>query len=68
MSKRKVACPYYRNERRGFVMCCGPGRKGEIKIDLNKRKQRKRYTRAFCRGAWGECLLARSIEKMEKGL
>ena len=65
-SKRAV-CPFYVREDGREIVCEGACRGCETRLSFSSHGKKKRYCRAFCRGEYGECLIARAMNEIKYG-
>lgn len=53
-----VKCPYYRREEKQKIFCEGVKDGTSIHLAFDSGAKLKEYEKRFCKGCWGECILA----------
>ena len=58
-----VKCPYYKHESKWEICCEGVQADQSFHVAFSLPVSRKAYEKQFCKSCWGQCLIARGLNR-----
>ena len=58
-----VKCPYYKQESKWEIFCEGVQADQSFHVAFSLPASRKAYEKQFCKDCWGQCLIARGLNR-----